>query len=96
MKLLTGLKCPKPTQGNWREVRANVQCVSDSPVPGFIRTAHLGSAGITLKRGDKVLAIPLAELFALAESVEPAFRPPGKAVMAALPAALNEMEKSKV
>jgi len=79
MILLTNLTA-EAGEATWVEPRGILQSVHDEPVTGFFRNATLGAAGVVLKRGDRSVGIPLAELFKLAEAADPAFVPPSAAV----------------
>jgi hypothetical protein len=92
MKLVTLIKATKTKESNWVEPRGIQQGVLDMPIPGFLRTAHLGSAGLTFKRGEVVVGITREALFKLAEELDPAFIPPTAAVVAATPAALAKLQ----
>lgn len=48
----------------------------DEPVVGFIRQAKFGSSGLLLIAGEAQVLMPMDELFALAQSVDPRFTPP--------------------
>jgi hypothetical protein len=48
----------------------------DEPVPGFIRQAKFGPPGLLLISRDAQVLIPMDELFALAQAIDPAFNPP--------------------
>lgn len=75
MYVLTHLTANK-TQAPFNEPRGIVQVVADEPSPGFIRKVSLGAGGLVISHGENKVAIPLAELLALAEKHEPALAAP--------------------
>ncbi len=73
LKNLTG----ELVETDYREPRGILQQVHQEVAPGFFRLACLGSAGLVLKRGaDTAVAIPLEELWKLAEAHEAGFKAP--------------------
>ena len=78
MTILTELNATAQT-GEIHENRGILQQVQDEPVKGFFRTVKLGADAVYISRGDRVVAIPRAELFKLAEAADPAFLPPAPA-----------------
>jgi hypothetical protein len=50
--------------------------VHDEPVPGFIRQMRMGCTGLLMMSRGTHVFVPIEELWKLAESAEPNFRPP--------------------
>ncbi len=78
MKVITELKGMVNPTAVYTEERGTVQSVHCEPQPGFFLRVQLGSAGVTVRRPslpDAVVAIPLAEILALAEKHDPRLAP---------------------
>ena len=65
-----------PVEGTVADPRGTITAIHDEPVKGFFRRASLNGAGVVLQRGETKVIVPLAELWTLAEALEPALRPP--------------------
>lgn len=71
MKTLTQLKGTL-AETDYRESRGILQAVHNEPVKGFFRKATLGGSGLVLSvAGKPAIAIPLDEIFKLAETHAP-------------------------
>jgi len=57
-------------------VSGGLMAVHNEPVPGFIRQARMGPDGVMLVSQGTTVLVPMDELWKLAETVEPSFRPP--------------------
>jgi hypothetical protein len=75
MTILTELNATAQA-GEIHENRGILQQVQDEPVRGFFRIVKLGGSALYMQRGERVVAIPRAELFKLAEAADAAFLPP--------------------
>lgn len=75
MKILTQLTA-NASERDLPETRGSITAVHDEPVPGFFRQLRLTGTALVISRRDRAIAIPLPELFALAELHEPALTPP--------------------
>ncbi len=92
--LVLGKLTAAPIGDSHDEPFHTITAVHNEPIAGFIRQARLGPAGLQLqcygadapgkKSRLRIIAIPLDELFLLAERMDPGFLPaqmvaPGKA-----------------
>jgi hypothetical protein len=75
MITLTNLTAEIDSTSEFCESRGILHTVHDEPVRGFFRRASLGASGLVLRRGDDAVAIPMAELWKLAEQHELRLRP---------------------
>lgn len=63
-------------------VPSTIHCAAEvygEPTEGFFRVARFGIQGVLLERGEMRVLISLAELWAVAASVEPGLEPPAGA-----------------
>ena len=63
----------------WFEPHGCLQTVIDSPAPGFVRLILLGGEGLQVRHADRLFVIPKDVLLALAENLDPGFKPPSAA-----------------
>ena len=75
MKILTSLSATA-VEGEYTERHGILNNVTEEPARGFFRVASLSAGGLLLKRGEAQVVIPLAELWRLVETHEPALSPP--------------------
>jgi hypothetical protein len=57
-------------------VNGGAFAVHNEPVPGFIRQMRMGCTGVWMISQGTEVFVPIEELWNLAESSEPSFRPP--------------------
>ena len=74
MKTLTNLAATL-TETNYTEPHGVRAAVLHEPVEGWFVQVRLGSSGVTVDHGPWKVAIPLAEIIALAELHEPGLKP---------------------
>jgi hypothetical protein len=74
MKTLTQLTAT-PVDTDYREPHGVRSAVLHEPVDGWFVHIKLGGAGVTISHGKDIIAIPLAELVALAQQHAPELLP---------------------
>jgi hypothetical protein len=68
--VLTQLTAAKVTQQDYADAGVR-QTIHHSPQRGINRQVSLGPSGVTIARGNAVVAIPIDELLRIADAAEP-------------------------
>lgn len=75
MKTLTNLTA-KAADSKFEHAPGHRHSIGEQPVIGYARAAQFGQAGVVFTNGNYSVAIPIEELWALAEKHEPGLKPP--------------------